>query len=61
MASLEASTASWIVIPAPSAEAEVSPEPLLRVMFLSSTSRVAVLSVVVVPETVRLPPTVTSP
>ena len=61
VASLLASTASCIVIPAPSAEAEVSPEPLFRVIFLSSTSRVAVLSVVVVPLTVRLPVIVVLP
>ena len=47
-----------MVIPAPFAEPEVSPEPLFRVIFLSSTSNVAVFRVVVVPSTVRLPLTV---
>ena len=61
VASVEASTASCIVIPAPFAVPDVSPEPLLIVMFLSSTSRVAVLRVVVVPFTVRLPPMVALP
>ena len=61
VASVEASTASCIVIPAPSAEPDVSPEPLLIVIFLSSTSKVAVLRVVVVPFTVRLPPIVALP
>ena len=35
--------------------------PLFRTMMLSSIARVSVLSVVVVPFTVRFPPTVTSP
>ena len=48
-------------MPAPSAEADVSPAPKLSVIFLSSTSRVAVFNVVVVPLTVRLPPTITFP
>ena len=47
-----------MVIPAPFAEPEVSPEPLFRVIFLSSTSNVAVFNVVVVPLTVRSPVTV---
>ena len=61
VASLEASTASWIVIPAPSAVDEVSPEPLFRVIFLSSTSRVAVLIVVVLPWTFKSPVIVRAP
>ena len=58
VASLLASTASCIVIPAPFAEPEVSPEPLFRVIFLSSTSNVEVFYVLVVPLTVRSPVTV---
>ena len=50
-----------MVIPAPSAVPDVSPEPKLRVIFLSSTSNVAVFSVVVVPLTVKLPVTVKFP
>ena len=61
VASVELLTASCIVIPAPSAEPEVSPDPALRVIFLSSTSSVAVFKVVVVPETVRLPVIVALP
>lgn len=61
MASVEASTASCMVIPAPSAFEEVSPLPKLRVMFLSATSRLVVLIVVVVPETVRSPEIVALP
>ena len=61
VASVLALTASCIVIPAPSAEPEVSPEPLFRVIFLSSTSRVAVFKVVVSPWTVKLPAIVTLP
>ena len=61
VAFVELLTASCIVIPAPSAVEEVSPEPKLRVIFLSSTSRVAVLIVVLVPLTVRLPVTVKLP
>ena len=61
VASVDASTASWIVIPAPSAEPDESLELLLSVMFLSSTSNVATFKVVVSPETVKSPLTVTSP
>ena len=61
VASVEAFTASCIVRPAPFAVPEVSPEPKLRVIFLSSTSNVAVLTVVLVPLTVKLPVTVKLP
>ena len=60
VASVELLTASCIVIPAPLAEPDVSPEPKLRVIFLSSTSSVAVFKVVVVPCTVKSPATVRS-
>ena len=61
VASVELFTASCIVIPAPFAEPEVSPEPLFRVIFLSSTSRVATFAVIVSPLTVKFPGTVKSP
>ena len=48
------------VSPAPSAAA-LSAAPDAIVMFLSSTSSVVLLSVVVVPFTVRFPPIVTAP
>ena len=49
-----------MVIPAPSAVPDVSPEPKLRVIFLSSTSNVAVFKDVVVPLTVKFPVIVAS-
>ncbi len=60
-ASVLESTASCIVIPAPFAEDDVSPEPKFKVIFLSSTSNVAVFKVVVVPLTVKLPVTAKLP
>ena len=59
VASVDALTASWIVIPAPSALEEVSPAPKFSVIFLSFTSKLVVFIVVVVPETVRSPEIVT--
>ena len=48
-----------MVIPAPLALDEVSPAPKFKVMFLSLTSKLVVLIVVVVPETVKSPEIVT--
>ena len=61
VASVLESAASCNVIPAPFAEEDVSPEPKFKVIFLSSTSNVAVFKVVVVPLTVKLPVTAKLP
>ena len=55
------SVAPFSVNPPPSAVVSVGVDTLPRVMFLSSTSRVAVLIVVVVPSTVKLPGILTAP
>ena len=61
LASFEASTASCIVIPAPSAVELESPADLFKVIFLSSTSNVPTFAVIVSPDTVKSPVTVKSP
>jgi len=55
LASFEASTASCIVIPAPSAVELESPADLFNVIFLSSTSNVPTFADIVSPETVKSP------
>ena len=55
------SVAPFSVIPPPSAVVSVGVETFPNVMFLSSTSKFVVLTVVTVPFTVKLPPTVRSP
>ena len=54
------SVAPLIVIPPPSAVTSVGVDTLAKVIFLSSTSRVLVFRVVVVPLTVRVPVTLKS-
>ena len=55
------SVAPLRVKPPPSAVVSVGVDTLPRVMFLSSTSRLVVLIVVVVPPTVKSPGTLTAP